>query len=34
MSKNRSEAFSDGMIAIIITVMVLQILVENKNGNG
>jgi len=32
MSKNRLEAFSDGVIAIIITIMVLDIKVPHGNG--
>ena len=32
MGKNRLEAFSDGVIAIIITIMVLEIKVPHGEG--
>jgi uncharacterized membrane protein len=32
MGKNRLEAFSDGVIAIIITIMVLEIQVPHGEG--
>ena len=31
MSKNRMEAFSDGVLAIIITIMVLELTVPHGN---
>lgn len=34
MEKNRLEAFSDGVIAIIITIMVLEIKVPHGEGLG
>ena len=32
MSKGRLEAFSDGVIAIIITIMVLELKVPHEDG--
>ncbi len=34
MTKNRLEAFSDGVIAIIITIMVLELKVPQGTGLG
>ena len=34
MGKNRLEAFSDGVIAIIITIMVLEMKVPHGEGIG
>jgi len=34
MEKNRVEAFSDGVIAIIITIMVLELHVQDLNANS
>jgi uncharacterized membrane protein len=33
MNKNRLEAFSDGVLAIIITIMVLEIKVPHHNSS-
>ena len=32
MEKNRLEAFSDGVLAIIITIMVLELKVPHESG--
>jgi uncharacterized membrane protein len=33
MTKSRLEAFSDGVIAIIITIMVLELKIPHGSGN-
>src|SRR3977135_1954954 len=34
MSKGRLEAFSDGVLAIIITIMVLELEIQKESGPG